>query len=406
MKTNSRHTTPLALTALAAITVYILACGTAFSPDDSKVLYSTIDAKTGAIGVAAYDRTTGKSEMLFLPMFQDLDTLKTGPVILRPQWLPDGKSVLVAWPGVAGSKNNDGLTLAVLPFGGAGPVKLFFLPEIEEPAQLLQRPLPIAGHFLFLTRDGESNTTSIIRLDLLTGEMRNQTNLPSLKLLPAPHGDGVIYLAELPGDDERGEVGFLNPDTFARMPVFPMSADLPVPDFDDMKGFLAISRDGKRFAFTDTADGKPVCRVLQNGKPFKTVPLPESEKKLSFGNAQFAPDGEMVYISFLDRGAGGTNASFGVFELPLNGSALRRNTLIQDCGVKDDSFALYFQLDVSNDGRTLAVASTYLAYENDGGSRQLKKPEDCALFLLNLADPQRKVTRVPVPLPPLDLLNK
>ncbi len=402
MKTNFRHPTLLALTALAAITVYVLAC-TAFSPDDSKVLYATINPQTGATGIAVYDCPTGKSEMLFLPMFQDLDTLKTKPVILRPQWLPGGKGVLVAWPGGNDNQKDDGLNLALLPAGGAGPVKLFYQSELKDLMSLLVRPLPIAGHFLFLTKEGESDTASLIRLDLTTGELRAKTNLPALTLVPTPHGDGIIYLAAAPGEKERTEVGFLNPETFARTAVFQTEGSLLK---SDAKGFLAVSRDGKRLAFADTENDKQVCRVLQNGKPFKTVPLPESEEKLSFGNAQFAPDGEMVYISFLDRGTGGTNASFGVFELPLNGGALRRNTLIQGCGIKDDTFVLYFQLDVSNDGRTLAVASTYLAYENDGGSRQLKKPEDCALFLLNLADPQRKVTRVPVPLPPLDLLSK
>lgn len=402
MKTHSLRHSLLALTALAAITAYILACGTAFSPDDSKVLYTTINPRTGATGVAVYDRTTGRSQTILFPAFQDLQTLKPGPAILRPQWLPGGKDILAAWLGGNGTQKEDGLTLAVLPFGRTDPVKLFFLPEIKEPAQLLRHPLPIAGHFLFLTREGDSDTTSIIRLDLLTGELRAQTNLPAHILMSAPHGDGVIYLTAVPSDDERGEVGFLNPDTFARTPVFQMSADLPAPDFDDMKGFLAISRDGKRLAFIDPSDGKSVCRVLQGGKLLKTLPLPGNESDMAFGNAQFAPGGDVLYASFMDGGVGETNASFGVLELPLDGGTFRRHTLVSGLGKVDDSAALYFQLDVSKDGKTLAIASTYLAYED---THKLK-PADCALFLLNLADPQRAVTRVPVPLPPAEMLSK
>lgn len=400
MKTKSRRPSLLALTALAALTVYILAC-TAFSPDDSKVLYTTISARTGATGIAVYDRATGKSELLFLPTFQNLEDRKTEPVMLRAQWLPGGKGILVAFPG-KGNFDDDGLTLAVLPFGGTGPVKLLAQPGFKDAMQFLHSPMPIAGHFLFLTQEGQSNTTTIIRLDLITGELDSRTNLPALTLLPAPHGNDIIYLAAAPGDMDQAEVGFLNPDTFARTPAFQMEGSLLKSDKDE--GFIALSRDGKRLALTDTDAGKPVCRVLQRGKLFKTVPLPESEKELSFGNAQFAPNGELLYISFLNRGAGGTNASFGVFELPLNGGALRRNTLIQGCGEQDDKNALVFQLDLSNDGKTLAIASTYLAYQEDRANSL--KPADCALFLMNLADPQRPVTRVPIPLPPPAMLAK
>ena len=401
MKTHSLRHSLLALTALAAITAYIIACGTAFSPDDSKVLYTTINPRTGATGVAVYDRTTGQSQTIFTPTFQDLDSCKIDPAIIRPQWLPSGKDIVVAWPGGSSTVKEDELSLAVLPFGRTDAVKFFFQSKVKDSAQLLRRPLPIAGHFLFLARDGELNTTSIVRLDLLTGETRTQTNLPALKLLPAPNGDGVIYLAELPNDDQRGEVGFLNPDTFARTPVFQTAAGAPAPDFDDKEGFVTISRDGKRFAFTDTADGKPVCRVLQDGKLIKTLPLPAGENELFFGNAQFAPDGELLYASFMGGGAGGTNGSFGVLELPLTGGALRRNTLISGLDKADEVSAFYSQLDVSKDGKTLAIASTYLAYED---THKLK-PADCALFLLNLADPQRAVTRVPVPLPPAEMLS-
>jgi len=391
-----------ALTALAALTAYILACGTAFSPDDSKVLYTTINPRTGATGIAVYDRTSGQSQTIFTPTFQDLDFGKTAPAIIRPQWLPSGKDIVVAWPGGNASTKDNELSLAVLPFGRADAVKLFFLSEVRDSEQLLRRPLPIAGHFLFLASEAESNTTSIVRLDLLTGELRTQTNLPALRLLPTPHGDAVIYLAEMPGGDQRGELGLLNPDTFARTAVFQTVAGAPTPDFDDNKGFVAISRDGQRLAFTDTEEGKPVCRVLQNGKLFKTLPLLGENSELVFGNAQFSPSGAMLYASFMDAGAGGTNGSGGVIEIPLDGGALRRNTLISGLGEVDNDFALYFQLDLAKDGKTLAIASTYLAYEEG----HKLKPANCALFLLNLADPQRAVTRVPVPLPPAELLSQ
>jgi hypothetical protein len=55
---------------------------------------------------------------------------------------------------------------------------------------------------------------------------------------------------------------------------------------------------------------------------------------------------------------------------------------------------MYFQGAISHDGKAAAVASTYLACGDKG-----LKPDDCALFLVDLKDPNRKVTRVPIPMP-------
>jgi hypothetical protein len=141
---------------------------------------------------------------------------------------------------------------------------------------------------------------------------------------------------------------------------------------------------------------------VQAGKLEKTLPLPTSESKIAFGNGQFSPAGDVLYISFADGGAGWTNGSFGVLELSLDGGTMRRHTLVSGFATMDDVFQQYFQLDVSHDGKALAIASTYLAYEDNHNL----KPADCALFMLNLADPNRKITRVPVPLPPVEVLSK
>ena len=81
-------------------------------------------------------------------------------------------------------------------------------------------------------------------------------------------------------------------------------------------------------------------------------------------------------------------------EIPLNDAPVRRTVLIKTTGLKDDSAALYFQAGFSHDGKTAALASTYLTCDNKDF-----KPEDCALFLVDLSDANRKVTKVPIPLP-------
>ena len=47
---------------VASLLVYVLACSTAFSPDDRQVLYPSFDPQSGALSIALYDRNTGRSE--------------------------------------------------------------------------------------------------------------------------------------------------------------------------------------------------------------------------------------------------------------------------------------------------------------------------------------------------------
>ena len=105
----NRHTTRnavLALFGLPALSVYILAC-TSFSPDDTKILYPAFDAPSGAIGMAAYDRQAQASELLFLPIaYQSAESnIVVAPSVMRAEWLPNGRDILLAY--VAGKDSGD-----------------------------------------------------------------------------------------------------------------------------------------------------------------------------------------------------------------------------------------------------------------------------------------------------------
>jgi hypothetical protein len=55
------------------------------------------------------------------------------------------------------------------------------------------------------------------------------------------------------------------------------------------------------------------------------------------------------------------------------------------------------QVDVSHDGKTLAAASTYLQMSSGSKVQRRLKPEDVALYFIDLSRPDRKVTKVPIP---------
>src|SRR5580698_1160818 len=103
----------LVIIGLGALFVYILAC-TSFSPDDSKVLYITMDAKTGMTAVAVYGRKSAKSDLLFEPPLPQnvTDPTAAKAAIMRPQWLDGGHDILAAWlPG--GNESEKPLNIAV-----------------------------------------------------------------------------------------------------------------------------------------------------------------------------------------------------------------------------------------------------------------------------------------------------
>ena len=387
MRKSAVSNSTLALAGLGALLIYILAC-TSFSPDDSKVLYATVDARSGLTAIAVYDRKAGKSELLFEPSTQDAGKLAAKPAILRPQWLEDGHSFLTAW--VADS-DDKALSLAVLPFDRRGPARTFLLTGLGDGATMFYYwPVPVAGSSVLIS--GESN--SLIRLDLGTGVMRRQTNQPELVLLPSPDNDHLFYLGVTNDTEGPCECGLLNPETFARTPLFQIK-DKKVSLFS-----LALSRDAKRLAYQVEDEKPPVVHLLETGRPARTLSLASLGDKMEVNVRHFSPKHDILYGSFRDA-AVGTHDAYGFVEIPLDGSPIRKTTLISNGGKSGDKGMLaYFQIDISHDGKTLAVESLWLACGNDD-----LKAEDCALFLVDLTDSHRKVTKAPIPLPPKNIFK-
>ncbi len=383
MKTTLNST--LALVALAALTIYILACGTAFSPDDKKVLYPAFDPSSGAIGVAVYDRESGRSEMLFVPVaFKKGGDAEVEPSLLRPQWLADGRNILVT-----GTKpdSDDSLNLTVLPVGGQASVRMYALPAGKKAAEAILLPTPVTGNRVFIM----VSSNLLARLDVTTGSLVHhefQDLKGNLTLYPSPKSDAVFYVEEQGDGKDNVVFGRINADSFARtslMTITNQAAD---------GGFFTFSADGKRVAMVEKAGDLRRLIVLEDGRTVFARPLTSKGEKLAFGSAAFLPKGDALCASFLQSTEGQDAVSLGLMEIPLNDTPVRRTVLIKTTGLKDDSAALYFQAGFSHDGKTAGLASTYLACDNKDF-----KPEDCALFLVDLSDPNRKVTKVLIPLP-------
>ena len=388
MKTRISPEAALSLVGLASLAVYVLAC-TSFSPDDSQVLYPTYDTKAGDFGVGLYDRKTGRATTLFLAQQPASDGSRGELALVRPQWLSDGRHILVAWVRDPG---HDELDLAVVPQGQPGTTRFMHLEEIPEAGGQLARPLGVAEGRLFL--QGGSN--ALVRVDLLTGEVERRP-MPR-KVIPyaLPAQDRVGYLAELEGTDQPGcEFGIITAQSFGLAPLARLQTDLS----PDGLGLCAISPDGKS-AVVAANDGEKAGQVLwfEDGTEKRRWRPFAGNDDVKFGHAAIAPVGRTAFVPFARQAEGETNAVLGIIEVPLQGGELLRTTLVRRVKGDDLERVLYFQPSVSHDGKTLAVASSYVA----AGDDQMAS-EDCALFLVDLTDPERKVTRVPVPRPPREL---
>ncbi len=374
----------LAIAGLGALGACILAC-TSFSPDDKRILYSTFDPKTRAMGVAVYDRASAKSELVFVSGERSGEEAENDPILLRSQWLPDGKHIVVTWMPPEGSKEDEkksGTSFAVISLDGKEPLRLFHLKGVGgDGAAAL--PLPIVGSRVFV--NGISNR--VISLDLISGETTVRTNPQEMAVYAMPKGDRVAFLAKT--GTEKTECGALNPDTFAR------EWQVELEDgADDFRSF-AFSVQGRKAVFVPDKSGEPVLLLYEEGKPSKRLSAPSAQgEDIELGQVAFSVDGKVVLAAFLLEAEGKEGKSLGILELPLDGAPPTRTILIPNADLENDSTLSLFQFGLSHDGKALAGSTAYVA----AGNPELRH-EECALFIVDLTDSKRKMKKVQIPFP-------
>jgi len=383
---NAKRNAVLAFVGLLALSIYILAC-TSFSPDDTKVLYPSFDVATGATGIAGYDREAHTSELLFVPVGYDSaeTNAEVTPAILRAGWLANGRDIVITY---ASPKDDEkaGITVAMMPWGARKPVRTFHVPALKDPGEALMAPLCIAGEQLFL----HASSKGVARLDLRSGALATkefEDAKGDLSFYPAPDGASVFYFEADNPSGGQTTFGRLNPKDFSRTPLMVVS--------NNQSQGIAVAYDtnGKVLALLAGGDDKAALQVWRDGKVAFSREVDTHGKKTTFGNAILATSGKALLASF--QQTSGTNGmSYGLMEIPFSEAPTREVTLIKDGPPQDEGSVCYFQVGVSHDGKTAALASTYLAL--------MDKPisaSDCALFFVDLSDPNWKVTKVPIPMP-------
>ena len=380
MKRNKSLHVVLAGIGCASLLVYILACSTSFSPDDSQVLYPAFDAQSGAVSVAVYDRKTGRSENIFTAIAPSEEITNQIRLLTRAQWLPDGKHVLIAH--VPPDKDK-GLSFFIVPRGVQEPVRHLAGLNIEEPAGVLEFPFCVVGSRI-LVRDEDT----LGSIDYRTGQIHSISNANNVALLPGGD-DRVIGAAAKLDDDERMAFGTVDPQTLAFTPIMTCTNKFEEAIFPafDVRGRRAIVVSGE--------DTNLTLQIVKSEGVEFSRPIERGGAKLMMGPwLDLGPRGDRVYTAYISRVGDAEDAEYGVVEIPLNRGALRWIPLFH---AKPDGKGelIYAQASLSHDGQTWAMATSYLYLQNTS-----LKAEDCALFLVEVGQARPKITKVPIA-PPL-----
>ena len=365
-----------------ALLIYILACGPAFSPDDSKVLYPANDPRTGGAVLALYDRRARTSRALFTVPGEE-------PAWLGSAWTQDGTRAVVLWAGGQHGSDKPGLLVASIPLQAGKPIRMFSVPELtsDQNDAIWAMPSAVIGSWLFVgAKDG------IYRIDLEYGrevavEVEGSPEVIGLR-------DRLYYVRNLPADDKqagRVELGRVDPRSLKLSPLYVLAGS------DNLgKEVFAASGDGKQLA---VLDGKQIV-VYEDGNLRRTLPLAAAMEGIGTPTTmalQWSRDASLLYLFFtkkLDNG----KIQVGIAEVSAGGGSIRAIPLFVVGGDGDGDSAM--NLELSHDGKTLATASTYMqtSLENLAkGTPQALEPNDLALYFIDVSSPGRKITKVPIP---------
>lgn len=383
MKRNKTLHVVLAGIGCVSLLVYILACSTSFSPDDSQVLYPAFDKQSGAISVAVYDRQTGRSENIFTAIAPGESATNQDRLLTRSQWLLDGKHILISH--VLGNDTDKGLALHLLARGVDEPLRYYPIVELEDPLAALEFPLAVAGSRVVLRLD----ETNLVSLDLMTGLGMTRAFSNEVFALPGPDGDSIVGLADLSGPGDGTVFGSIDPRTLEFTPALKLTNSMTdgiFPTFDP--------RDG-RLVFVSGESTNLHLHVVKDAQTAFRRPVERHGVALSLGPwLDLGPHKDRVFTTYISEEDGAKDAEYGVVEIPLNQDPLRWIPLFH-ARAGDDDELLYAQASLSHDGQTWAIATSYLYLQNES-----IKPEDCALFLVDVGRAEPKITKVPIA-PPL-----
>jgi len=368
---------------VAAWLVFILACTgwPARSPDGSKVLFilSSPDPKSKDSAVALYDRGTGSATTLY--------SYRTSTHDMTPmaQFSRDGRQAIL----VLNRSDDQPAEVLSLPLDGRKPVLHVALPGTKG---VMLAPFPEIGGELYMGSD------FIYRMNLATGDLKIKKLTEGEGILLMGDGDPVWYAVfeiERPGHEDKGmQFGRLNRDDLSLKPYFEFwDADQQKLGIEGFNGVtLTPEPGGAHLLVAAYVDHKPVL-VLFGKIGVDRIIKPEFPTDCRIASLAWSADGKAIYAALLAPGANKAEQNLVIAETSPGGGQVRLDAVLTMAKTKDlvDTAESAMGLSLSPDGRTLAISTGLLPPDS------LKSEQDRALFLIDLTDPARKVTRIAAP---------
>ncbi len=314
---------------------------------------------------------------------------RSGDTLTPVQWEGDGARAILQ------VKKEQILLLPVEP---TKPARYFTLPDQGD---LSVVPFPeVTGNLYF-------GGKGVFRLDLETGEGKGRKLKEGMEIVLVGGNGGVLYAREMAEPEEESaeedsesggyEFGELDPDALTFQPLFELGVDLLKARGAEIffPGLMAVEPDGSRIAMPAKGEDRDLI-LLCTRAGFQTAVTPEFPAgQYRLGNLQWSPDGKTIYAAVLTPTEEEDVTQYSVGEIPIGGGPARLLpvTLIQaDFPDEDNDPILSLQIALSPDGTTIATTTGHL-------DEKFIDREDRALYLVDVQDPERTVTKVPL-LPP------
>ena len=394
----------LLIVGLAGWVTFILACigGPAWSPDGSQILFAYDDVDNSRTSVALYDRAKGSFRVLLSQPHKENET-----VALHPRWQQDGKRAMVAIFGGAPDSDDNGCQLVSLPVKSRLPLQVYNLGRT--PGCVYAYP-QIGDRVYFAQED-------LRWVDLKTGEIAsrqfkiNGEYSRQDEVILSEGKDGLYYQRSLnrkfnasdgternEGGREIGVVQTEDPSfkpwfTFWDRDLSALGVESGASDVSP----ISIAADGRSGAMivANTDDLSDKILLTEENKGIVRVVDPAlGGKRFALGNLVWSADATTLYASALIATDTKDLHEYSLAEIPLDGSRVRLTKISLIHGPTDSDFmdAFRFSMDVtlSPDGHWIAATPAVF------GKKELD-PADRALFLIDLTDPARRLTKIPIP---------
>ena len=369
----------LAVVGIGALTAYLVACRPSWSPDGSKVLFPYLDPGAKQAGIALFDKNTGKTRSIFSKpaAVGSADAASSWP---WAQWDRKGERAIVVWNEKRQGKPDE-FHVHVLRIGAEKPDRTFVVPHVNVCPGI---PLPEANGSLFV--GGEA----LVRMDLQTGAVERRELQDMEDVVLVGHEDRIHYCTQSGDPKPAYEIGTVDPKKLVLRPGLKLRSE----DVGEIFPLITVAKDGSAIAILSEKEKKCQLLIVAGDKLQKSIPLELSTETHKLGNLQWSPDGKTIYSALVARIKDQKGFELGVAEITVKTGAIRVTRLLRGRweDVDIEILPLFFQVALSPDGKTIAAAPTCFL-------GKLEDEKDRALHLVDLTSPDRKVTKIPVPVP-------